>query len=126
MGREVARVEGAKELRASLKRAGADMKDFTAAHRAVSTLVAGRAGPATPRVSGRLAGSIRPGGTQTQAIARAGGVAVPYANPIHWGWPARNIRASLFLTTTAADTEPEWTDIYMARLEEIIGKVHGA
>jgi hypothetical protein len=122
----VIKVEGAKELRASLKRAGADMKDFTAAHREAAAVVAAAAGPDTPRVTGMLASSIRPGATQTQAIVRAGGARVPYAGPIHWGWPRRNITPALFLTQPAAQTEPTWTEIYLQRLEDIIDKVHGA
>ena len=122
----VVRVDGAKELRASLKQAGADMKDFTAAHREASTIVATRAAPAVPRVSGALASSVRPGATQTQAVVRAGGARVVYAGPIHWGWPKRNIRPSLFLTTPAAESEPQWTEAYFRRLEEIIDKVQGA
>lgn len=126
VGREVIQVEGAKELRKTLKQAGADMKDFTAAHREASTIVAGRAAPSVPRVSGALASSVRPGATQTQALVRAGGARVVYANPIHWGWPRRNIVPTLFLTGPAAESEPEWTEVYLARLNDIIEKVHGA
>ena len=50
-----------------------------------------------PRRSGRLAGSIRPSGTQTGAAVRAGGARVPYAGPIHFGWRARNIEPNPFL-----------------------------
>jgi IS5 family transposase len=126
MAQPIVRVEGARELRATLKRAGAEMKDFTAAHREVSVIVAGAGATRAPRQTGRLASSIRPGGTKTQAIARGGGARVPYANPIHWGWPRRNIRPSLFLTTAAKDTEEQWVEVYHGRLLQIIQKVHGA
>lgn len=124
--RVVARVTGAKELRASLKKAGADMKDLSAAHKAASTIVAKRAVPTVPRLSGALAASVRPSGTQTMARVMAGGARVPYGNPIHWGWPDRNIVPSLFLTTPAAESEPEWTEAYFDRLTEIVDRIRGA
>ncbi len=124
--RAVVEILGEKELRRTLKKAGVDMADFRVAHLQASQIVAGRAAPVTPKVTGALRQSVRPGATQTAAIVRAGSARVPYANPIHWGWPKRHIAASLFLTTTAAQTEPTWAPIYMDRLEQIIGGVKGA
>lgn len=40
-----------------------------------------------PVRSGKLRDSIRPGATQKVAYVMAGKKAVPYAGPIHWGWP---------------------------------------
>jgi len=50
-----------------------------------------------PKLSGRLAGSVRPGGSQRGAVVRAGRGAVPYAGVIHFGWPRHNIRPQPFL-----------------------------
>ena len=122
----VVEVDGAKELRRTLKKAGADMSDFTAANKSAATIASAAAAARAPRRSGALAASVRSGASRTQGVIRAGGARVPYAGPIHWGWAARHIRANPFATTAASDTEPQWVPIYLARLEIIISKVRGA
>jgi hypothetical protein len=58
----------------------------------------------TPNRSGNLRASIafriaRPTKkADTQVNVTAGGAAIKYAQPIHWGWPKRGIKPSLFLT----------------------------
>lgn len=125
------RVDGARELRRALKKAGIDLKDeIKAAHRGgVADKVITRARttvPIAPPASmttakpGLLRDSLRSAGTQTAAIARAGKKRVPYAGPIQWGgWHRRNIRPSLFLTRAAADTEPEWVKDYEEKFDKI-------
>jgi hypothetical protein len=63
---------------------------------------------------------MRSSGTQGAAIVRAGGARVPYAGPIHWGWPRRHITARPWLADTAARTQPTWEATYLAALEHII------
>jgi hypothetical protein len=120
------RVKGARELRATLKRAGADMQDFTAVNAAVGAIVAAEAHTWAPRSRGALAGSIRASKAKTKATVRAGGARVRYAGVQEFGWPSRHIRPHPYLTTAAAFTEPRWTALYFTRLEQIIGKVRGA
>lgn len=48
-----------------------------------------------PVRSGRLRDSLRVGGTGARLYIRS---TLPYFGPIHWGWPARNIRANPFVT----------------------------
>lgn len=59
-----------------------------------------------PVQSGDLLGTVRAGATARSGYVRAGSSAVPYAPPIHWGWPARDIVASLFLTRGLGAAEP--------------------
>ena len=118
-------VEGARQLRASMKRAGQDMTQMNAAHKIASSIVAADAKRRAPVRTGRLAGTIRAAGTRTRAEVRAGFARVPYAGPIHWGWPRKGIRPSLFLTTAAAATEPGWTMAYRAEVERILGQIEG-
>jgi len=118
-------VEGSRQLRATLRRAGDDMEDLKSAHRAVSTLVAGVATSSAPSRTGTLRSSIRPGVTKTSALVRAGGARVPYAKPIHWGWPSRGIRASLFLTDAGKRSEPAWVEIYVREVNRILDQVEG-
>ena len=78
-----------------------------------------------PHRSGTLAGSVRGNQAKTMAAVRAGGARVPYAGPIHWGWPRRNIAAQPFLVDAAHVTEPTWTKFYLREVERILGHVHG-
>lgn len=120
------KVEGGARLRRTLRQAGSDLKDLTAAHSATAQLVANAGRARAPKVSGALAGTIRPSGTKTKAVVRAGFARVPYAGPIHWGWPARSIPAQPFLSDAATSTEPAWQNIYLAALDKTISKVEGA
>lgn len=85
---------------------------------------AGRA--RAPKLTGALAGTVRPSGTKTRAVVRAGFARVPYAGPIHWGWPARGIAAQPFLSDAATSTEPAWQNIYLDAINKTIDKVEGA
>lgn len=120
-------VEGGRALRRELRRAGQDMSDLKAAHAEVGTFVATEASPETPRgLTGRLADTVRSSGTQSAAVVRAGKARVPYAGPIHWGWPARNIEPQPWLATKAKETEPTWFDMYAAHIDQILDKIKGA
>lgn len=123
MPRAVVEVRGARELRASLKKAGLSLDDLVQAHRQAGQVAAVAASP--PIVSGRLAGTVRSSGTKTAAIIRAGRASVPYAGPIHWGWPRRHIAARPFLTIAAQRTEPEWIKFYEAARDKAIDQVKG-
>lgn len=120
------RVEGAAQLRRTLKDASGDLiKGMTVTHREVSSLVVAQARPGAPRRSGALAASLRPAGTQTKAVVRAGSNAVPYAGPIHWGWAARNIPANPFVVRVVDTSEQAITDTYLERVDEILSHVKG-
>jgi hypothetical protein len=121
----VVTVDGARQLRATLKRAGEDLADLRSTNAAVATYVAVRSAAAAPRRSGALAASVRGNAAATNATIRAGGAAVPYAGPIHWGWPARHIAAQPFIADTAATTEPAWAAIYRARVSAIVNRIRG-
>lgn len=120
------RVDGARELRRSMRRAGEDLGDLRAANREVAAIASTATVVAAPRRTGRLAASVRPGATQTQAIVRAGGAAVPYAQAIHWGWPRRGIAAQPFAAVAAAATEPTWTAVYLTAVERILQRIEGS
>jgi hypothetical protein len=119
-------VDGARQLRASLRRAGLSVQDLKDAHKEAADVVKAEAAPRAPRRTGRLAASVRTSGTQSAAIIRAGRKAVPYAGPIHWGWEARNIAANPWLWEAAQRTESKWTRTYLDALEHIIDTIEGA
>jgi hypothetical protein len=117
-------VVGARRLRATMKRAGIDLQELKTAHREAADIVVHNT--RAPAVSGRLAATVRPGATKTMAIVRAGYASVPYAGPIHWGWPRRNIRAQPFLSEAATSSEPTWLQAYEREIDDIINRIEGA
>lgn len=118
-------VEGASRLRKTLKAAGDDLSDMKEAHAAAAQFVAHQAASRAPRVTGTLAGGVRGSGAASVATIRAGGARVPYANPIHWGWPARNIAPQPFITEAAQATEGTWIELYERAADRALDKVKG-
>lgn len=87
--------EGLAELRRDLKKAGAEADDFKAANKAIGDTVARVAKREVPVKSGALRAAIRGEGTTRDAIIAAGNNSnVPYAGPIHFGWPTRGLGRS--------------------------------
>lgn len=119
------RVEGGAKLRKELKAAGIGVQDLKDAHREVAAMVARKSEPAAPRRTGALAASVRPAGTQSAAIVRAGKSAVPYAAPIHWGHPSRGIEAQPWIYETAQKTQNTWEGTYLAAVQAVINHVEG-
>ena len=108
-----------------MKRAGADIDELKDAHTRAAQIVATYAAQIAPRRSGRLAGSIRTAKQVKRARVVAGRASVPYAAPIHWGWPSRNIAAQPFMSDAAQATESEWVNAYMADVQKALDKVKG-
>ena len=120
-------VQGARQLRASLRRSQVRASQMTAVNRAAASVVVGAARGPAPRRTGRLAASVRTAGTTpTRAVISAGRASVPYAAPIHWGWPARDIPAQPWLSLAAQATEPRWITEYYDHMESLIASVRGA
>lgn len=120
------KIHGSRKLRASLKRAGADLDDMKAVNAAIAAMVAAKAAARAPKRSGDLAASVRGNRAVSKATISAGRARVPYAGPIHWGHPARGIQAQPFVADTAADTEPQWTQLYYQGVQQILASVKGA
>ena len=94
------KVDGLKELQKEIRQTE-DVelkKQLRLANKEAAQVVADQAKVEVPRRSGRLARSIGVQASQTSALVKAGTAArVPYAGPIHFGWPKRNIRPQPFL-----------------------------
>ena len=84
---------------------------------ALGLIVVSAAQPATPTLEGTLRGTVRAGRGKTKAVIRAGGARAPYAGVIHYGWPARNIRARPFLADAVQATRSQT----LAALDQGIG-----
>lgn len=121
----VVRIEGARELRRQLRAASDDLGDLRAAHAEAGRIVEPVAKGRAPVRSGALRASVRSSGTKTAAVVRAGYARVPYARPIHWGWPARNIRPQPFVWDAAKKTEPRWMLAYQRAVNVILSRVRG-
>jgi len=119
----VARVEGLRELKASMRRAGVDMADLKAATAKAAATVADAARPRAPVRTGRLAGSIKGNRAVNRAVV---GSRLVYGGPIHWGWPARHIQADPFIVDAAQATEPQWVGGYLQEVQHILDRVKGA
>lgn len=135
------RVEGGARLRRTLKKAGVDMKVLRDINKRAATTVSAASAAAAPvggpyktsgrgrpKSGGRLKASVRPGATTKAGIIRAGTGAsgrVPYAGPIHWGWPRRHIRPQPFMTLAAQATEPVWVADYNRHMRQVIQQVKG-
>lgn len=117
------RIDGARELRAALKRAGVDLRDLRAAHKSAAEIAAAAARANTPVLTGALAGTVRAGATQTRGVIRAGSARVPYANPIHWGWARRGIAPNPFASEGAQQSESRWADVYRREVDRLLEKV---
>ncbi len=117
---------GGRQLRASLKQAGDDLSDLKDAHAQAAATVVPVATATAPRRTGRLSSTVRGTGTKTASIIRVGNAAVPYAGPIHWGWPDRHIAPHPFAADAAASTESRWLPKFLDQLDRILAKVKGA
>lgn len=119
-------VEGGRELRKQLKAAGIDMKDLKEAHKKASAIAAAEAVRRAPKRTGALANSVRASGTITAGVIRIGfNKSVPYANPIHWGWGRRKIKANPFASKAAQATEKQWIKLYEEHKEKILNSIKG-
>jgi hypothetical protein len=54
---------------------------------------------------------------------KAGGRLVPYAGPIHFGWPRHNIAPNPFIYDALDDRKAEVIDKYEAHIEALVEKV---
>ena len=119
------KLDGARQLRRTLKDAEANLDDLKDINREAANIGLNAARPAIPVLTGRLAGSARAAGTKTAAIIRFGTKAIPYANPIHWGWPKRNIAANKFGIEPVRAVEPRIQAVYLDGIQQILDTIQG-
>lgn len=95
-----------KDVLRQLRRLGVDVagevKDL---HGDAAKVVEKRAVREVPVRSGALRSTIRSSGTKSNGVIRAGKARVPYAAPIHYGWPKHGIEPNPFLVRALDSTE---------------------
>ena len=115
------KVEGAREVRATLRKLGAGTRDMTAVHRKVAALVIGPAQAATRRRSGDLAGSYRVKATAAKAAISS---SVVYAPVQEFGWPRHNITPSHALEGAVESQRGAIVEAYQANVQELVTRLN--
>ena len=119
------RVQGHKEFRKAVRKLAdkeltAELKEL---HRDTADIVVHPARADAPRKSGALIKSTKPSASVKAAIVKSGTAkAVPYAGPIHFGWPRRGIKATFFIFKAAFEKRDEYTALFADRVTALVRK----
>lgn len=113
-------VEGLSEVTRALQQTGLEVDDLKGAFSKVASEGARIAAGFAPKVSGRLAGAIRGNRAKSSAVITAGRASVPYAGPINYGWPSRNIAPSGFMQKTDAVMQPRALQLLEDEINAVI------
>lgn len=121
-------VYGARNLTRTLNKASIDVAQLKEVNKQAADIVKPVAKAKAPKRSGAMAKTARTSATRKAGTFSMGNRAkgkVPYAAVINYGWPVRNIAASLFAQEAAKSTEPVWTANYLRFVANVLGKVKG-
>lgn len=126
----IVQVDGARQLRRTLRKLGDDLGDLKAAHLDAATIAKRAVAAEAPTRTGKMRATIRASGTKTAGIVRVGNnrksaSGVRYAGVQNWGWPKRNIKANGFLSRGGRRSEPQWIRPYMTYLNQLTNQVKG-
>lgn len=120
------KVTNLREVNKALKAIGVPNDAIKKAGKESGELVASEARTLVPVRTGKLRNSIRVGATARGKITVMAGnnrstkTAVPYANPIHWGWFKRNIKPQPFFSRALGYTREEIYRNYFTQMEKLI------
>lgn len=119
--REAVQITGVKEVLRDFEELGRiTRQDIKEAHKEAAEPVARQSLTLVPRRSGALAGTIRTVAYSSSGQVRSGSSRVPYAGPIHFGWPARNIRPQPFLYDALDDRRRKVVEVYESYIDSWI------
>jgi len=98
---EAVKIEGLSKVQRQLRKLSSDALDlnkseFLETNKKVAEIIIGESKKYVPVLTGALAETVRNVSTKKSAKVRAGTVGVPYAGPIHFGWPSRRIKPNPF------------------------------
>lgn len=131
-GAPVVKVEGAKRLRSTMRKAGIEMSTMRSGHSKVAKVAEGGIRAAAPKVSGQLASTIRSSGTISAAVVRAGYKRTPYPGANNWGWPDKqggikgSFGGNFWMQQGALNTQNAWLQVYYSEVEDILDQIKGA
>lgn len=96
------------------------LDDLQPTHDRAAEPVLASARSAVPIVTGALLDTIRVEPDDGGSAVVAGSSTVPYAPPIHYGWPDRNIDAQPFLDDAATDAQDAVAAVYDDKVDDLI------
>jgi len=119
-------VDSAK-LQKALKEVGPEMvAELKEGNKALGEIVAERARQIVPVRTGALQKTIKAtksaGGARVNAGTPSLTSKVPYAGPIHWGWPARSIESQPFLSDALDEVKDEVIEAYNDMISDLLKK----
>lgn len=117
------RVEGLNKTLRALQTYGVEVADLKDTMAGIAREGATLASRYAPKRSGRLAGTVRGNKAKAKAVVIAGRARIPYAGAINYGWPKRNIKASLFMQRADRELAPRAVEMLEAGLDRAAGKV---
>ncbi len=116
------RVEGLRELNRAFTKAGGDVEDLKDVNAGISDLIATTARAEAPHLTGATQASVKGNRAKGKAVVKAGGARVPWAAPIHWGWPARNIEPDMFLSEAVEQNSEQILTQYEDGIDKALRK----
>jgi hypothetical protein len=125
--RDPIKITGLSEVQRNLRKLSTDALDlnkteFLETNKQVAEIVINESKKYVPFLTGALAAAIRNASTKKSAKVRAGNVAVPYAGPIHFGWPARSIKPNTFLYEAIDARKSEVANRYSELVSDLVTK----
>lgn len=115
-------VEGLRETVKALEAAGVELTDLKEAMARIAAVGADLVASHTPVATGKLRASVRGNKAKGKAEVLAGKASVPYAGPINYGWPKRNIRPRNFLAAADAELGPKVVQMFEDNINDILTK----
>lgn len=112
-------VKGLREVTRSLQQYAGAVDDLKDANAKIGSKVAQTAIATTPKLTGRLASTVKSNRAQRRVQLKAGGARVPYAGVIEYGYPARGIEAQPFLRRAIWTDRQYVVQQYAANLEAL-------
>lgn len=115
-------VKGLRKLNKTIKTLADEGLNETlkATNKEAAETVATAAKPRVPRLTGLLAATLRTSATVRNGAVRVGNARIPYAKPIHFGWPKRNISPNPFLYSALDDRKYEIERLYQERVGDVL------
>ena len=125
--RDPIKITGLSEVQRNLRKLSTDALDlnkteFLETNKQVAEIVINETKKYVPFLTGALAAAIRNASTKKSAKVRAGNAAVPYAGPIHFGWPSRSIKPQTFLYEAIDARKSEVANRYAELVSDLIVK----
>jgi phage gpG-like protein len=117
-------VDGDERLAATAREAADDLGDMTTTNRGVAEIAKARAAGNAPRITGRLAGSVRVASVTALEVVIAADA--EYSAFVNYGVPSRGQVAQPFMTDALRDTQTEIVHAYASRVDSITHDIKGA